>query len=217
MPKASVLPEPVGERAITSRPAMASPMTARWIAKGSVIPARTSVPVTARDTPSSANDSEDMHNSLAAQGPRRFGRRWLTRTARCGTQASCLAADGADRGTDASSSTARRGGAHGAALQAALAGVVAQGSAEGGGLDLGLELHDALAQACGLAVHRILEPLHERLQMRDPELERGDLVLALLGGTRAGGGFCGPAHATDLPDPGDQPFTLAHARRFPIA
>ena len=38
MPKASVLPEPVGDLASTSRPASTSPMTERWIANGSVIP-----------------------------------------------------------------------------------------------------------------------------------------------------------------------------------
>ena len=67
IPKASVLPEPVGDLAITSRPAIASPMTARWIAKGSVIPAVEREPTTARETPRSANDAEDMYYSLAAQ------------------------------------------------------------------------------------------------------------------------------------------------------
>ena len=47
-----------------------------------------------------------MHNSLAArEGRGRFGRLWLTRTAVCGTQASCLAADGADRSHQRSRST----------------------------------------------------------------------------------------------------------------
>ena len=71
IPNASVLPEPVGDFAITSRPAIASPITARWIANGSVIPAAERELITARDTPRSANDSVDMHNSLAAHdGPR---------------------------------------------------------------------------------------------------------------------------------------------------
>ena len=38
MPKARVLPEPVGARPQTSRPARASAMVAAWIANGSVIP-----------------------------------------------------------------------------------------------------------------------------------------------------------------------------------
>ena len=40
IPNASVLPDPVGDFAITSRPAIASPITDRWIANGRVIPAR---------------------------------------------------------------------------------------------------------------------------------------------------------------------------------
>ena len=66
IPNASVLPDPVGDFAITSRPAIASRITARWIANGWVIPAWDKEPMTVRETPRSANDSFDMHNSLAA-------------------------------------------------------------------------------------------------------------------------------------------------------
>ena len=98
IPNASVLPEPVGDFAITSRPWIASAITARWIANGSAIPAAERERMTACETPRSAKDSVDMHNSLAAHaGRERFGRRWLTRTVKCGTQASCLAADVAGR------------------------------------------------------------------------------------------------------------------------
>src|SRR5262249_35665799 len=73
-----------------------------------VIPARDSELTTACETPRSANDSVDMHNSLAAHMSRgRFGRRRLTRTADCGTQASCLAADDAGRSHQPSSSFSR--------------------------------------------------------------------------------------------------------------
>ena len=70
IPKASVLPEPVGDFASTSRPARTSPMTSRWIANGCVIPCAESEPRTARETPRSAKDCVDMHDSLAALGPR---------------------------------------------------------------------------------------------------------------------------------------------------
>jgi len=71
IPNASVLPDPVGDFAITSRPAIASPITARWIANGSVIPARDREPMTVRETPRPANDSGDIHNSFGgARGPR---------------------------------------------------------------------------------------------------------------------------------------------------
>src|ERR1700756_2969939 len=78
IPKASVLPEPVGDFAITSRPAIASPITARWISNGSVIPAADNERVTALETPRPAKEPVDICNSLAAQrGRERFGRRRL--------------------------------------------------------------------------------------------------------------------------------------------
>jgi len=53
---ASVLPEPVRDRARTSCPAMPSGTTIDWIAKGSVIPLRASAPTTGADTPRLGKD-----------------------------------------------------------------------------------------------------------------------------------------------------------------
>ena len=56
MPKASVLPDPVGDLARTSRPASTSAMTSSWIAKGVVKPRSDSAEQTTADAPRSAND-----------------------------------------------------------------------------------------------------------------------------------------------------------------
>jgi hypothetical protein len=56
IPKASVLPEPVGDLASTSRPARTSVITSFWIANGRVIPSRARESITARETPSPAKD-----------------------------------------------------------------------------------------------------------------------------------------------------------------
>ena len=56
IPKASVLPDPVGDFASTSRPASTSAITSRWIANGCVIPCWEREPMTARETPRSAKD-----------------------------------------------------------------------------------------------------------------------------------------------------------------
>ena len=61
--KTATLPDPVGDLAITSRPAIASPITALWMAKGRAIPAADSELITARETPRSENDSVDMRDS----------------------------------------------------------------------------------------------------------------------------------------------------------
>src|SRR5436190_7446168 len=66
--KASVLPEPVGDSARTSRPASASGMTSDWTAKGSVMPRRARTPVAADDTPRSANVGEDIEVLLLLCG-----------------------------------------------------------------------------------------------------------------------------------------------------
>src|SRR6059058_5172403 len=80
--KASVLPEPVGDLASTSRPASTSPITSFWIANGSVKPRSDSARVTALDTPRSANWLDIENDSLQRHlGRERFGRLWLTRTA----------------------------------------------------------------------------------------------------------------------------------------
>src|SRR4051794_26056838 len=55
-PKASVLPDPVGDLTRTSWPARTSGATIVWTGKGSEIPRAVSAPATASDRPSSAND-----------------------------------------------------------------------------------------------------------------------------------------------------------------
>src|SRR5919107_424798 len=57
IPKASVLPEPVGEAARTSTPARASGKTSVCTAKGAEKPRRSSARTTGALTPSAANDS----------------------------------------------------------------------------------------------------------------------------------------------------------------
>ena len=52
MPKARVLPEPVGARPQMSRPSSASVMVAAWMAKGSVMPQADSARVMDSGTPS---------------------------------------------------------------------------------------------------------------------------------------------------------------------
>src|SRR3712207_2393061 len=59
-PKASVLPEPVGELATTSRPSSTSAVTRDWMANGAVIPRSESARTTARETPRSAKDCVDL-------------------------------------------------------------------------------------------------------------------------------------------------------------
>jgi len=74
-----VSPSVVADRYVQLTPAYTS---GPQIANGAVIPAADRELMTALVTPRSANDSVDMHNSLAAQWVReRFGRLWLTRTA----------------------------------------------------------------------------------------------------------------------------------------
>ena len=100
-------------------------------------------------------------------------------------------------------------------LQPALASVLAQGPAEGRRLDPGLELGDPLALPHRLAMHGILQPLHELLQVRDPSLERTQLILpnTARGGPRGLIRLSGSA--TNLPDPRDETLTLAHTPRRP--
>ena len=55
-PKASVLPDPVGDLASTSRPASTSATTSSWIGNGLWMPRSASARTTGRDTPRSAKD-----------------------------------------------------------------------------------------------------------------------------------------------------------------
>src|SRR5512140_391321 len=54
IPKASVLPEPVGARPEMSRPARASRIAAAWIGQGAVLPRLTSASMRSAETPRSA-------------------------------------------------------------------------------------------------------------------------------------------------------------------
>jgi hypothetical protein len=70
--KASVLPEPVGDLASTSRPSRTSRTTRRWMANGSVMPRPARAATTGRDTPRSAKDWDCMELLLMEW----FGRRY---------------------------------------------------------------------------------------------------------------------------------------------
>ena len=59
-PNASVLPDPVGDFASTSRPASASGRTSSWMRKGFRMERAASSSTTAAETPSSRNDFWDM-------------------------------------------------------------------------------------------------------------------------------------------------------------
>jgi hypothetical protein len=100
-------------------------------------------------------------------------------------------------------------------LQPALASVVAQGPAQGRRLDSGLELGDPLVLPPRLAVHGILKPLHELLQVSDPGLERVQLILPRTGGGRPGPLTGFRSNATHLPDTHDQSLTLARTHGRP--
>ena len=60
IPKASVLPEPVGARPQTSRPARASVMVAAWMAKGWVMPRASRARQIRSGTPSRAKVLEGL-------------------------------------------------------------------------------------------------------------------------------------------------------------
>src|SRR5690606_10068172 len=88
-PKARVLPEPVGARPSTSRPASPSAIVAAWMANGVVIPRAASASQMKAGTPSCANERavvEDMCGLFPArvrrgqhQGVRGSGRFTVTR------------------------------------------------------------------------------------------------------------------------------------------
>jgi hypothetical protein len=56
----------------------------------------------------------------------------------------------------------------------------------------------------------ILQPMHHVLQVRDPRLERPEFVLTRTARGRHRGLIGLGSTATKLPDPSDQPLTLAH-------
>jgi hypothetical protein len=80
-------------------------------------------------------------------------------------------------------------------------------------LDPRLQLTDASAQSRRLAVNGVLQALHELLQVRDPRLERTQLVLP--GTPRRGPPalICAGENAPKLPEPSDRTLTIAHAHR----
>src|SRR5829696_1098197 len=96
-PKASVLPEPVGDWASTSRPARTSAMTSFWIAKGSRSPRRARAVHTAPETPRSAKDCDDIGVLLLAPVRTPWCGRGFDRPARPSTETRILAGDGAAR------------------------------------------------------------------------------------------------------------------------
>src|SRR5690348_14703574 len=77
MPKARVLPDPVGDLARTSRPASASGTTMVWMGKGDSMPRAASAAVTGADAPRPANVSWDMLSLYVgcSAGTRRLGMR----------------------------------------------------------------------------------------------------------------------------------------------
>jgi hypothetical protein len=125
----------------------------------------------------------------------RFGRLWLTRTADCGTQASCLAGDGVARCYQRSTS------------QTAVTRVLAQCLAQRSGLNSSLEFGQPVTLSRRFAVHRVLESLYQLLEMSDAGLEAAKLI-RFRGRCRWPRARRRLGHATELPDPGNQAFTL---------
>jgi len=104
-----------------------------------------------------------------------------------------------------------------AALDPAVASVLAEGRTHGRGLDLSLELGDQLGVPLSLAMHRVLEPLHELLEVGEARLQGVDSGRALIRCSRRSrrcGALCGGGYAANLADPRDQPFALSQVHRF---
>src|SRR3954447_24392056 len=68
MPNAIVLPDPVGARPHTSRPASASGSVADWTGNGVVMPRDSRPPVMRAGTPSAAKVGEDMGVAPSGRG-----------------------------------------------------------------------------------------------------------------------------------------------------
>src|SRR5829696_5184417 len=71
-PKASVLPEPVGDLTRTSRPSRTSGTTIDWTANGVSMPRLARAPATGADTPRSANVEDIGELLLRGMGQPRF-------------------------------------------------------------------------------------------------------------------------------------------------
>src|ERR1019366_1299139 len=102
-----------------------------------------------------------------------------------------------------------------ALLQPALASVLAQRDRERRRLQPCFQLCDPLVLARGLAVHGILQSLHQPLQVSNPGFSRvaGAGVRIVHLGSRFGGGCRG--YATNVSDARDEPLPLAHAHDLP--
>src|SRR5947209_8642862 len=94
--------------------------------------------------------------------------------------------------------------------EATLASVLAQGPAELGGIDPSLQIRDSLSLTLCLAMHRVLKPLHQVLEVSDPSLKRADQlpVGECAASLRRFAGRLGTA--AHLADPVNQPLTIAH-------
>jgi hypothetical protein len=93
-------------------------------------------------------------------------------------------------------------------LDPALASVLVHGSAERRWFDPSLEFPDSLSLPYRIPMHRILKPLHEMLEVRDPSFQHSEQ-------TRLGlycAGLCRFAVrlriAAHVPDPSNQPLAL---------
>jgi hypothetical protein len=95
-------------------------------------------------------------------------------------------------------------------LEPALASVLAQGLAERPWFDPSLEVRDSLALAHRIAMHRVLKPLNELLQVRDPSFKRPNPIGLRLYAARLCSLASRRSGAADLPDPRSQPVALRH-------
>lgn len=97
-----------------------------------------------------------------------------------------------------------------------IASVLAEGRAHRRRLDLSLQLGNQLVMPLRLAVHGVLEPLHEVLKVRDAGLQGVDSVRAFIRPGRSDGPLSGGGYATNLPDPRDQSLALSQGHRFSV-
>src|SRR5437879_285361 len=124
-----------------------------------------------------------MRYSLAAQGRGRFGRLWLTRTADAGPKRAASRPAAPTTLTNVAGRSERS--ARRLDSETAVARVPAERPGQLGRLDLSFERGDSVGLAARLAVDRILQSLQHLLQMRDPLLERVQVVLARVAGPRS--------------------------------
>jgi hypothetical protein len=95
-------------------------------------------------------------------------------------------------------------------LQSARASVLAQRLAERPRMRPILELRHPFGRSRGLPMHRVLQPLHELLEMRDPRLERPNLILSRIDARRLPRRLS-RCPAANLTDPRHQSIKLGHS------